>query len=347
MDRWTKMDVSTKKDSEKKDEIKLQQMCVLSERCTRAWFASKVCVFRVPETHWLRHSGVSYDHHAWYTKLYDRWLLIFFHFYDGAMKHCTMVVRITDGFELALVFCRWHQVRQYEYPLFIRCCGHSMAFDKQIRNRNFLALLWLENRGNNNHTTMYALSLLYFLIKSFLFSCFVTFEMKWNDRLETSRQTNKIKWKMAFDLPVTPDNVNNTNKGKYIANIWSRVPICRRRPAKKQTQNSCRLKCCHMHQMYWLKLFLHIQFYFGFRRLKIPPKFAACQTMSWYWIQFIENILRTIFFSSESQLLNINTNRSLIKCKSSVMVLFFSVKHVLNKHPDATTTSYTFQLKPK
>lgn len=182
MDRWTKMDMSTEKDSEKKDEIKLQQMCVLSERCTRAWFASKVCVFRVPET-LATAFRCFYDHHAWYTKLYDRWLLIFY-FYDGAMKHWRwMFASQMDSLALALVFCRWHQVRQYEYPLFIRCCGHSFAFDKQICNRNFLALLWLENRGKNNHTTMYALSLFYFLIKQFLFSCFVTFEMKWNDRL--------------------------------------------------------------------------------------------------------------------------------------------------------------------
>lgn len=38
-----------------------------------------------------------------------------------------------------------------------------------------------------------------------------------------------------FDLPDTPDNVHSINIGKYIANMWNRVPICRLRP--KNTPN--------------------------------------------------------------------------------------------------------------
>lgn len=38
---------------------------------------------------------------------------------------------------------------------------------------------------------------------------------------------------MAFDLPVTPYNVNSISIGKYTANFWMCVPIClRRRPGK-------------------------------------------------------------------------------------------------------------------
>lgn len=39
---------------------------------------------------------------------------------------------------------------------------------------------------------------------------------------------------MTIDLPETPDNVNNTNIGRYIAIILNRVAICRRRPAKRK-----------------------------------------------------------------------------------------------------------------
>lgn len=44
-----------------------------------------------------------------------------------------------------------------------------------------------------------------------------------------------------FDLPDTPDNVNNINSGKYIASVWICVPICRRRPVNKNKQKKYRL----------------------------------------------------------------------------------------------------------
>lgn len=51
----------------------------------------------------------------------------------------------------------------------------------------------------------------------------------------TSKQI-KMDEKLLFHLPVTPDTVNRIQIGRYIANIWSRVSICRRRPKKKQTK---------------------------------------------------------------------------------------------------------------
>lgn len=63
-----------------------------------------------------------------------------------------------------------------------------------------------------------------------------------------SRQTNKNE--MTIDLPETPDNVNNTNIGRYIAIILSRVAICRRRPAKRKKHKQ--LTFLSLNQMHWL-----------------------------------------------------------------------------------------------
>lgn len=52
------------------------------------------------------------------------------------------------------------------------------------------------------------------------------------------RDTNKIQrdQRCDFHLPDTPDSVNNKNIVIYIANMRSCVPICRLRPANKQTK---------------------------------------------------------------------------------------------------------------
>lgn len=140
-----------------------------------------------------------------------------------------------------MMICRWCiRCTKQPIPLLIRCCGHLFAYDKQTCNRNFLTLLWFGNRK-------YKMHLFCFLIKILLFSCslcvFLTFEMKWH-------QIPDKQIKMTIDLPETPDNVNNTNIGRYIAIIFNRVAICRRRPAKRKKHKQ--LTFLSLNRLDWL-----------------------------------------------------------------------------------------------
>lgn len=156
-----------------------------------------------------------------YGSFYLSWLLIFM------MRPMKLWLKIQMDSLALMMICRWCiRCTKQPIPLLIRCCGHLFAYDKQTFNRNFLTLLWFGNRK-------YEMHLFSFLIKILLFSCSLcVFFNIWNEMTSNSRQTNK--YEMTIDLPETPDNVNNTNIGRYIAIILNRVAICRRRPIKRK-----------------------------------------------------------------------------------------------------------------